>query len=242
MKKVQLLGLALVAVFAFSAMAAVSAASGAVVFLLALWLHNGAEVTSTMPAETEGEVLLENTKVRAIFGSAAKLLCSGFFMGTVGPNSAGEITEILTLSGGIVSRTPLVEPSLDCTNQANCPEIKLIWAVHLPWATELELWEEGTESGYVVLILPHAGGGLPGWYVECSAFGIKLDDECTGEGATHMVNQATGVEGIFLESFTLLMELKNANCTEGSEAETGIVEGTGLEKLTNGEVLAASSQ
>jgi len=68
MRKIQLLGVAALALFAFGAFTAVSA-NAANTYLLALWLFNGANVETELLVEISGELLLEDTK--AILGTAA---------------------------------------------------------------------------------------------------------------------------------------------------------------------------
>lgn len=232
MKKLHILGVAIVAVLAFGAIA-VASASAAVTFLLADWLLNGAVTTTKVPTSATGEILLEDRNALKL-GIAAKVLCSGILDGTVGPESEDEITEVLSLTGESISLTALSGTFIACTGDASC-ETPHVWAVHLPWNTELELWEEGTESGFVILILEKGTSGKPGWYVECTVLGTKITDECLAEaiGGALAENETGGVLTEFLESFTELMELKLALCSSSGE-ESGVVEGPGLETAPSG--------
>jgi hypothetical protein len=233
----------LVAMMAVSAVT-VASASGAVTFLPAEWLVNGEKVAAKLAATATGEILLEDTNALKA-GIKADALCSGILDGTIGPGAADEITELLTLAGVAVPKTALEPSGLACTNDSNCESAKA-WAINLPWLTEVQLWEEGTESGFVILISAHAGGAAPGWYVECTVLGVKATDECKAatpeskpEGATLAENETGGVLTEFLESFTELMELKLALCSSSGE-ETGIVEGPGLEATTEGTLTISS--
>jgi len=232
MKKFQLLGVALIAVFAFGVIAAASAS--AVEFLLAEWLVNGNPITTELATESEGELLLEET----ILGIKIDKLCSGIFVGTIGPTGEDKITELLNLALEPINLTALVELGLECVNDQNCPE-PLVWAVHLPWNTLLELMVEGTETFFVDLI-SNSGAGNPGWYEIC--MGNSTSDECTTvEGASKVTNEAGGlVDGEFSEAFTELAGLKLANCSTAG-AEHGIVEGLGT-TLTSEGALTASSE
>ncbi|MFZ1926139.1 MAG: hypothetical protein WAU42_08360, partial [Solirubrobacteraceae bacterium] len=128
--------------------------------------------------------------------------------------------------GTAISITPLTGTSLSCALVTACESSKA-WAAHLPWLTEAELYAAGTEEGFADLILPHTGGGNPGWYGECTILGIKISEECTApELISKQVNVATGVDGTFSEAFTLLLEGKLALCT-GNNEETGVIRGTG---------------
>lgn len=238
MKKFQLVFVALLAVFAFSALS-VEAAS-AVTFLLALWLVKSEAVTTALNVEAEGELLLEDIKGSILLGPAA-VLCSGILMGTVNSESLDVISEVLTLTGGAVSTTPLSGTGLTCENELECPSPK-VWAVNLPWDTEVELVEETGGPFFAILILPHAGGGNPGWEVEC--FGVE--DTCTAtEGAALLSLEGSTLLGGFEEAFRELVGAPLATCTRGG-ANSGVVESDppeGAIKLVGStEELTASSE
>jgi hypothetical protein len=231
MRKVHLLGLALLAIFAFSVVA--TATASAELFLLAEWLYNGAVISGELLVESPGELLLEDNKV-PILGKSM-ILCSGIFDGFVGPGSADLITELLNLSKESISTTGLSGLALECVNQENCPE-PLFWAVNLPWTTELELHEDpGPEEDYVVLIL-----GKPGWEVEC--MGLGQTDTCAvePEGGFLLDNGTPTPTALFSEEITELMGLGLGNCTLGGAA-TSIVEGEALIEHPEGGTISASS-
>ena len=216
-------GVAILAVLALSALALASTASAAVTFLLAEWLENLVGISETMLVESGGELLLENIKAPVV-GNAG-VLCSGILDGDIGPNGADDITELLNLEDLLIDPIPLNELALLCSNDLNC-ETSKVWAVHLPWLTLLELWEIGGESNFVILFT--SPGSTVGWYVECTDLGIKASEECTSpEAAAEAKTVMTGVEAIFSDAFTTLMELKLALCT-GNNEETGLVEGSGV--------------
>ena len=96
MKKFQIFGVALAAVFSVAAMT-VASASAAPVFLLAEWLVNGAAITTPHNTDTEGpEILMEET----ILGIKIDVLCSGIFDGNVQANGVDVVSELLALAGG----------------------------------------------------------------------------------------------------------------------------------------------
>jgi len=226
-----MLGLALLAIFAFSVVA--TATASAELFLLAEWLYNGATILSELLVTSLGTLLLEDNKV-PILGKAM-VLCSGYLDGFVGPGSADLITEVLNTSLESISTIKLSGLALECTNQENCPEA-LVWAVNLPWTTELELHEDpGPEEDYVVLIL-----GEPGWEVEC--MGIGQTDTCTAvtEGGFLLDNGTPTPTALFSEEITELMGLNLATCTLGG-ALSGIVEGEGLIEHPEEGTISASS-
>jgi len=235
MKRLQILGVALVAVFAVSAMVA-SLASAAVTFLLAEWLAAGAAITTAQASDAEGELELVALNGGG-FGVKVKVLCSGILDGTVGPGSEGTVTKLLSLTGVEIPTTALSGTGLTCTNDENCTE-PLVWAdLESPWKTELELMIDGTETFFVNLIL--AGG----YYVECLILGITTNELCsTAETAVQTTNEAGGlVDQLFSDTFQVLAELKLGTCTAGG-AESAEVIGLGTLLLTSGTALTASSE
>src|ERR1022692_675017 len=241
MKRLRFVGVgaALLAVLAMSAMAVASSAS-AVTFLLAFWAVKGTDITTTVLVESSGELLLENEK--SVAGKAALEKCSGILDGFVGPNSADDVTELLTLAGVGVSQTALSGTAISCTLEAVCESSSKVWAVHLPWLSEVELWEQGTESGFVDLLMPHTGGGNVGWYVECKTSLLTVSEECTtAQAVVEQKNEPTGVLDVFSEAFTLLMGAELAECS-GNKEKSGNVEGNnGLTTIPGGGVLSVSS-
>jgi len=229
MKKLHLLGVALVAVFAFAALTAASAS--AVTFLLAEWLVGGLPITAELNVEATGELELEE----AILGIPIAVLCSGILDGTIGPNGLDKISELLSLAGGGISLTGLAAPALSCTNVTGCttPEV---WAVNLPWESLLVLMEEGTEVFFADL-LSSSGVGNPGWEVLC---GSGTSDTCTVvELVSNKTNEGTNVDSEFSEAFTELAGLKLANCTVSGN-EQGLVSLLGTISLVGGGTLSVS--
>jgi hypothetical protein len=239
MKRLRFVGVgaALLAVLAMSAMAVASSAS-ATTFLLAFWAVNGTDTTTTVLSESSGELLLENQKSAA--GKASLQKCSGIGDGFVGPNSADDATEVLTLGGIKVSSTPLSGEFVKCELEAVCESSSKVWPIHLPVLTEVELWEEGTASGFVDLLLPN-GKGNPGWYIECKTSLLTVSEECTSpESVAELKNVATGVEVVDSLAFTELMGAKLGLCS-GDNEETAVLEGKGTVTIPGGGVLSASS-
>ncbi len=236
-------GGALLMVLAFSAIAVASSATAAVVFLLAEWLRNGVGITETLLSLREGELLVEN-KNAPVIKSPASVSCSGKYDGSVGPSGADEVTELLTLaSEELVSATALTGTALPCAKGIGdvvCEMGSKVWPVHLPWLTLLELWEVGGASGFVDLTLPTTNGN-PGWYVECKTI-VTLSEECTSpELFAEQKNMTGGVESIFSETFTLLMEGKLLLCS-GNNEETGNIEAFDVASLPGGGTLTVATE
>lgn len=232
MKRLNLLGIALVAVFAITVV--VAATASAVEFLLALWLVGGVAVAANLPADAEGELLLEDNKTAL---GKINILCSGILDGTVGPESKDELTKLLSL-GTLhtdISTIVLTEPGLPCTDQSGLCGEPLVWAEELPWDTEAELMIDGPETFFVDLILNGA------YYIICMSTGIE--DLCfSAETAVKLTNEAGGVvDNEFSEAFQLLAGLTNGTCNLGG-ANSGVVESLGTLLLASGESLTVSSE
>jgi len=211
MKKFRLMVVALFALVALGAVLATSA-SAAVSFLPAHWTFNGVTVTTLLPTEATGELLIE--------ANGIAILCSGIFVVTFGPEGSDETTELLSLARVKISKVELSGEALSCTNESGC-ENPLVWAANLPWQTLAELMVDGTEEFFVDLLVSGTGG-KPGWYVECMSF-IPFTNLCEGEGINQLLNLVGDVGAESKEAFTELAELLLASCTTGGE-DSGIVE------------------
>src|ERR1700722_14966934 len=91
MKKIQILGVALLALFALSAV--VASLASAETTLLAEWLSAGASIGAAVASKSTGTITLEDTKL------GIGVLCTGSFDGTVGPHGAATVTEVLNAGG-----------------------------------------------------------------------------------------------------------------------------------------------
>ena len=259
MKKVRLIGVALFAVLGLSAVIAqsamaaeecVSVASGGafkdaactmpeakakyelVFVLLAVFLDDGSAVTTELSTEATGELLLEDTALKAA------VLCSAIIDGWVGPEALGWVSEVLTLSGGSVGAA-LSGSALSCVAQSGCASspAPAVWAVNLGWEIEIHLWEFLSGPAiFVSLLTSKAGSSKPGWETECTILGVKAADECT---AKLIVSELTLEGTTLLEIFSPAMT-ELATCTFAG-GETGLVEGGAAITLNGGGELALSS-
>jgi hypothetical protein len=231
MKK-HILGLALLAVFAFSAV--LSASASAEITLLAEWLVNGVGVTTLTSVET---LLVEPTEfllVTLVLGiEAVDIDCSGRFVGTVGPNGEDEITELLDLAGVNKISNNLVGTGLDCLllntiggSGCNVNELVEFWPDNLPWHTNLFLMESGAFLDHIF------GGGTeptePGYHVICATTGTE--NLCLGLSSTTMTNVAGGVLGKFDATS------EKAKCTTGE----GDLTAEGVTKTLTGTLTVSS--
>jgi hypothetical protein len=229
MRKIQILGLALGAVFAFSAIAAASA------FAESEFLANGAVITEELASEGSGELTL-STLVLGI--TAVKIDCSGIFDGTVGPKNLDLITELLNLSKELISLTALSGLALSCevltSFNSECGAVgglAELWAVNLPWLTELLLMTAAPEW---LIDLVSSGVGNPGYYVLCSN---GKTNQCVGPTSASAENEVGGLLVKFNPAAPISSE--KGNCTEGGEG-AGDIEGEGLTALVAGGPLAMS--
>jgi hypothetical protein len=185
MKKIHIIGLALVAMFAFSAIAASAAVASPE------WLIDGNPVAAKTAVLSEGELLLCDDK-GGVFGEKVCIHCSGKDKGTVGPGKSDEVTEVTDLAGN--------KDITSCTNDEGCGTAKLVEAENLPWPTELTS---------LTTDLVGAAGKQPGYSVECEAFGAKITDLCEGHATVKVSNVAGGVNVVFEPN------VEPATCTRG---------------------------
>jgi len=214
MKRINVLGITFLAIFAFGVL---TASASAVTFLKAQWLLNGA-VTANLSTESAGELELINTNGGKL-GITAKALCSGIFVGTVGAEGLDWTSEVLNLAKEAVSLTELSGLALTCTDTSNC-ENPTVYPDGFPGESEAVLMVDGTEEFQVDLLFN------VGWYVECTVLGTKIAELCISENtAVKQTNETSGVDGEFSDGFQTLAGGKLAICAGSSE--TGEVNGLG---------------
>jgi hypothetical protein len=230
MRKFHLLWLALVVV---AALCAVSAASASAVELV--WLVEGVKVEANLRAETEGELELisldkETHEILNI------ILCSGIFVGMIGPNGKDTVTGLEDLVHkpiGTDLSTGLTGEPLSCTvtfkagaltdcNATAPNNIALVWIANVPWTTQLVLMEppEVAEEEWLDLFGPGTGGE-PGYEVECTTLlNVKATDLCVGHTSALilMLAEEKGVHGEF--NFEAPINSEEGTCTSGNLAAT----------------------
>jgi hypothetical protein len=242
MRKIHLLGLALVAVFAFGAIAATVAVAGEPTGgEKAFWLLNGVAIANGeangIQTLTEGIIELINLK------TGVKLECSGIFHGTAynlgapDENGFGLVTEILDLNS--IGYKELLGAGIKCTslttslceNTGTHPEV---WPDNLPWLVTLVLMTLDSEEKAVELFLAlfsEDGKGQPGYEALCLTFGgtITVEELCEGETSAdlELMNEPTGM--ILLGTYTAEeLELEGLEAACKGEANSGNVAGNGV--------------
>jgi hypothetical protein len=222
MKKIQILGLALVALFAFSAASATSALA------VSKFLWNNAEITALLfvkIAPTEALLLLEDMNATG----KPDVLCNGIIDGKIEAGGvSGFIEEILTSGGLNESNT------VSCvSDNGTCEGAVLVTATNLPWHVEVEL-----VAGRFLLHFLTEAGKEPGYLTDCLTFGglILVEDRCEGLTNALLANEAGGLLAEFSENEEITPATK---CTVGGEKQ-GLLLGDGFITDTEGGTLTVS--
>ncbi|HEY5287012.1 MAG TPA: hypothetical protein VIJ50_07900 [Solirubrobacteraceae bacterium] len=204
MRKIKILGLAIVAVCVLGSIAVASASAAPE------WLVGGAKMESSLLVESEGNLLLEDMTL------GVDVTCSGKFIGTVGPGAKDLITEVLDLE----NKNPLSCKASICEG-----ELVAVTPVNLPWETELLLITVGGKEIMVDMLL-----GSPGYSISCKTILGTTKDVCTGATASEEINVTGGVEGVFSEN----EEITAPGTCEVGGAKSGLVVGSGVSKPDSG--------
>ncbi len=222
MRKIQVFWLVLIAICAFSALASTQA-SAALTFALAQWLANGNLILEALLSDTIGGFLIENLLTGAAF------LCSWLFEGTVGPESADEITMIYTLSGGLIEELDETSATggLVCTEGLTLCSKAEIWPVKLPWLTEVEL---DVETGLFYELITGAVYNLL-----CEVLGMDKVELCeiVAGTASELLNVTGGVEVMGVAE-------PESSCNGETEMSLAEADAGNLITLVNGEPLTVS--
>ncbi len=225
MTRLQILGVALIAVFAFGVVLAASASAET-----AFWLEDGVAITSLQSVGGTGLVNYTNLAL----GSELTVHCEGELMGSVGANGEGEVTEVLT-SGGVATGTPLTGEFTNCevTTSGLCTLHSLaeMWPLNLPWHTHLLLMP-APEPEFLVIELAETGK-IPDEEVKCSGPLGAFSNTCGGQSSGSVENTAgitmTGIASLAVGTEPLPCELGEAQAA-----------GEGLVALLSGLTLTAS--
>lgn len=246
--------LSLLAVFAFSAVAA--SVSSATEFELLCLNDSGSTVTpkyeteatclAMTPEDATGtwylgfEWLVSGAVVPA-GGTTVDIATKDILLEDMAAGPLKQATAVLCegtglgllLPGGLDEVNSAVP--VNCVREVNgaCSSIDSIKPVNLPWLTELlPSPVVGKEDEAWDDLFAGTGGG-PGWAVECeTALGKKTDTCTTTNGHTLMSAEGEELNAEFQESAA---ETEWAECTEGSPKLNGLVVGVlKITALTNG--------
>jgi hypothetical protein len=222
MRKIHLLGLTLLAVFAFSVVAAASASA-------LEWLVKGLTFAGSLPVETTGSLKLIHLK-GGFLEPEVVIECAGTFDGTIegGAAGLGTVTELLESAGHAVT----------LTNQLSCTSVVgpctagtiLVAPENLPWLTTLEAMATSNLD-----LFSSAGSGKPAYEIECTALGSKHVTLCEGETSASLELMGTAMPFELLGIFTaeeLELEGLEGLCEEGGTNHNNVAlqEGNGVVK------------
>ncbi|MGA7704084.1 MAG: hypothetical protein WB998_04225 [Solirubrobacteraceae bacterium] len=211
MKKIHILGAAVIAILAFGVVGAVSASA-------AQWLADEKPITEALASTIEGEITLGFTNMGKL-GIKSKVLCSGMFDGTVGPGAADSITEVLSLTDVLVT----LSAPLTCTPVETCTSATVA-PVGLPWKTELSsVTDDELFNG--------------GWEVVCKTTLGTFEETCvSAEQLITLENDPTEKDVLvtFVKEQTATCSLGGANSGFVESDAAGLI------FLNNGEALATS--
>lgn len=215
MSKVRILGIAMFAVFAFSAITAASA------FAADEFLFEGNVFAGALATNTAGSLTLEAT----ILGIKAVVDCSGLFEGSVvgGVAKLAEITDAFDLAGNLAGELEDSTAAISCEALAACNagELVSVWVdnlsltLSLTW--DLPLLLEGTEF---ILDFP-AGSGFE---VECKTPLGTVNVLCSAPTVdASLTNEVGGILALLLSNELVC----NNGATNGKVSGEGLIEHTG---------------
>ncbi len=225
MKKFQVLGIALIAVFAFSVISAASASAET-----AFWLSDGVAITSSQSTSSSGLLFLSNLAL----GNEVTVHCVGEFVGSVGAEGQGEIIEVINEIKEKTG-TSLVGTDVNCevttTGLCTVKSLAEVWPIELPWHLHLLLMEP-PEPEYLDILLAETGK-IPGYELKCSGPLGAFSNTCKGQTSSFVEN-TTGITmfGVFSPS----AGTEKVPCELGE----GEMSGEELLELLNGLTLTAS--
>jgi hypothetical protein len=229
MKKLHIIGLAVIAVFAFSAAVTTSAFA-----LESVILVNAVKPTAavTVTSASSGKVLLEDMGTLA-----ARVECEGVTNEET-LEAGGKNIVIKKVTFTKACTTPAKAEKLNGTEEANaCTSVdagESVSALHLPWLAEVVL----SAGVFLTSLVAAAGGGAPGYKVECNtALGLVTDECSTEKGTTTLTNNAGGT--ITAAFPAAPVEAEFANCTIGGNLQ-GLVTGSIIFTEPKGLPLATS--
>jgi hypothetical protein len=232
MSKLRMLFTASLAVFALGAIVAPAAFATE-----GEWLVEGNSITVALRSESEGEFLFINyATANSLAEVLWEILCSYIFVGHIGPGTAGDVTEVLTLAQVPVGsdNSTLTGSALLCNVSASkgsvtdCEvgnELAEFWFSNLPWKATNELM-----VGSDTLTVFTGNGSEPGFEFECIAFGVKVSQLCTwlpGSLTMLIENFATGTPASVLGFFNTVADSELTNCTLSGEHTNEIISDEG---------------
>jgi hypothetical protein len=186
MRKIYVLELTLVAVFAFSAFAASSA------FAISKILFNGAEITANLGFEILGSVLLQDLNAPG----TPDILCTMIYDGTIEAGGELGLVEAMLMEGGeLLNENGELNGAgndmIDCvSDNGTCSGEVLYTVLNLPWHIEVVL--DVTKEAFLGDILEEAGK-IPTYDINCNTILGLVEDSCSGLSSFRLQNTAGGL-------------------------------------------------
>jgi hypothetical protein len=213
---IQIFG-ALLAVLAFSAVAATSAFAGDE------WLVGGKVVTTSVGTVSTGKWLFLGLS----FGGFVKthIVCNGELLGTVdGLNVNGKGTDTITeIHNLALTQLKTITCEVLSGEKGPCSTtLALVTALHLPWSSELVLKTGDTKPRD---LFSSGGTGEPGFEFECATSTGKFKETCEGKMETEQLkNEGSGGVGAEI----------NNQLSKRCGSESNVLHITGSEEITVG--------
>jgi len=218
MRNIKIVGMALLAVFAFSAFAATSSfASGKI-------LLKGAPITSAIPFTMTETLELEDMNATG----PPTILCSGSFDGTIAAGGAtSSIAEVLTLAGEALEvGTGKKEYLVECEDMKSiCSNPADVVAGNMPWSVEIEKMAAGAEE-YLLTIL-NITGKVPAYTLDCNSILGLISDTCTAPAVGEQAVMKNEVGGLLAEFSNNETTTPPGDCGVGGDGQ-GLVVGDGF--------------
>src|ERR1700722_2286517 len=224
MRRIQIVGLAVVAVFAFSAFTATSSFAAGKILL------NGAAISSTTPSTMAQTVELEDMKAVG----PPTILCSYIVRESISIFGVNIITEELLVltSEALEVGSGKKEYLIECEDTKGiCSSPVDVTAINLPWNGEVEKMAAGPEE--YLLILLDVTGEDPGYTVDCNSILGLVSDTCTAEAAGQQAVMKNETGGLLAESSSNETTTPPGTCTVGG-AKQGLTVSDGFISSTSG--------
>jgi hypothetical protein len=222
MRKIHILGLALFAVLAFSAVATSAA------FAVSEFLVGGAPAIAEQPGESSGTLKLTDL---TSFGEAT-VECTGILVGEFMGANDFLVLMVLNLNKELIELGLL---ALECEGSGLCEKAgALVWPEKLPWLAEVVL-DAGTT--FLIHLTEGEEGGMPAYASSCKTFLGQTEDECEGLVSGKLENMAEGLLAIF--SLAEVEAEGEQSLCKFTNGKTGHLAGEGLLTSSAGAVTAS---
>jgi hypothetical protein len=219
MKKVYLVGLALIGVFGFSATSALGVTTE--------WLvkQNPIAPGGSVETQTTGELLLIHL-AGGFLSPEVKVLCSGIFDGFIYPGGEGRVEKLLSLAGAEITLANL----LACTDDLTSCPVPLVAPENLPWLTQLELMEPKAGEVVILSLIVDSGSIAPSYVIQCMDIFGEPETQCEGETSS-TVELMAGSNALLGSFVAAELETEGLEDKCGTTLKVALQEGEGEIKV-----------